>query len=49
MKNTLFCYEEENLDHEEDYGYEEEEEEGGYSQGYDEDDYQNPDSEYEDD
>lgn len=45
----LFCYEdeEENLDYQEDY-IEEEEGEEGYIQGYDEDDYQNPDSEYED-
>lgn len=46
----LFCYEdEESLDYEEDYIDIEDEEEGeGYYQGYDEDDYQSPDNEYED-
>lgn len=44
----LFCYEDdEDLNYEEEY-IEEDEEEGGYYQGYDEDDYQSPDSEYED-
>lgn len=45
----LFCYEDEEvLDYQEDYIDEEEDEGNGYYQGYDDDDYQSPDSEYED-
>lgn len=47
----LLCYEEENedlQDYEEEYIDEEDEEQENIYGGYDEDDYQSPDSEYED-
>ncbi|WP_169728200.1 hypothetical protein [Helicobacter pametensis] len=50
MSEKIYCYQEDEdiLDYEEEYI--EDEEDGGndYYQGYDDDDYQNPDSEYED-
>lgn len=51
MKEKLmFSYEEDELDYEDEYIDDEDEDELGdsYYQGYDEDDYQNPDGEYED-
>lgn len=48
-EKLLFSYEEDELDFEDEYIDEEDDELGdGYYQGYDEDDYQNPDGEYED-
>lgn len=48
-EKLLFSYEEDELDFEDEYIDEEDDDLGdGYYQGYDEDDYQNPDGEYED-
>lgn len=47
----MFSYEEDELDFEDEYIDDEGDDDdlrGGYYQGYDEDDYQNPDGEYED-
>lgn len=51
MREELkFSYEEDELDYESEYIDEEDEDnlDSGYYQGYDDDDYQNPDGEYED-
>ena len=49
-EKLLFSYDEDELDFEDEYIDDEGDEDldSGYYQGYDEDDYQNPDGEYED-
>ena len=48
-EKLMFSYEEDELDYEDEYIDEEKDAvDGGYYQGYDDDDYQNPDGEYED-
>lgn len=48
-EKLMFSYEEDELDYEDEYIDEEDDDvDGGYYQGYDDDDYQNPDGEYED-
>lgn len=49
-EKLLFSYDEDELDFEDEYIDDEGDEDldSGYYQGYDEDDYQNPDDEYED-
>lgn len=48
-EKLMFSYEEDELNYEDEYIDEEDDDvDGGYYQGYDDDDYQNPDGEYED-
>lgn len=49
-EKLMFSFEDDELDYEDEYIDDEEDDELGdnYYQGYDEDDYQNPDGEYED-
>lgn len=49
-KKLMFSYEDDELDFEDEYIDEEEDDDlgDGYYQGYDEDDYQSPDGEYDD-
>lgn len=49
-EKIIFSYEDDELDYEDEYINNEENDdlEEGYYQGYDDDDYQNPDSDYED-